>query len=230
MSWVITGSEKTPVDPQFGSVSLLLHGNGTNGSTTITDSSPSPKTVTAVGTAQISTAIANQFGNTTGVIAFDGTGDGLTVPSSADFEFAGDFTVELWLRRAVIPNAFTVLFAGSTGSTQMFLTTLSNGTGLRWGLTGVAEYASANFTWSANQWYHVAVVRSSSNVKFYIDGSNISGAGATNSTSFSGNLNFANSVPGAVALNGFMDEIRITKGIARYAANFTPPTAPFPDI
>jgi hypothetical protein len=54
--------QPVPVDLQgFGSVSLLLHGNGTNGSTTITDNSPSPKTVTAVGNAQISTA-QSKFG------------------------------------------------------------------------------------------------------------------------------------------------------------------------
>jgi hypothetical protein len=43
MSWLITGSQPVPVDPVFNNVSLLLHGNGTNGSTTITDNSPSAK-------------------------------------------------------------------------------------------------------------------------------------------------------------------------------------------
>jgi hypothetical protein len=70
MSWLITGSQPVPVDPQFGSVSLLLHGDGTNGSTTITDNSPTPKTVTAVGNAQISTA-QSKFGGAS--ILFDGT-------------------------------------------------------------------------------------------------------------------------------------------------------------
>jgi len=51
MSWIIAGTEKTPLDQDYRNVSLLLHGDGTNGSTTIVDSSPSPKTVTAVGNA-----------------------------------------------------------------------------------------------------------------------------------------------------------------------------------
>ena len=98
MSWVITGSEKTPVDKQgIQNVSLLLHGNGTNGSTTITDSSPTPKTVTAVGNAQISTA-QSKFGGAS--IAFDGTGDYATVPSASAFDFGtADFTVEAWVYR-----------------------------------------------------------------------------------------------------------------------------------
>jgi hypothetical protein len=49
-------------DPNFANVSLLLYGNGINGSTSITDNSPSPKTVTAVGNAQISTAKQSKFG------------------------------------------------------------------------------------------------------------------------------------------------------------------------
>jgi hypothetical protein len=75
MSWIITPQLRVPVDPVFNNVSLLLHGNGTNGSTTITDNSPTPKTVTAVGNAQISTA-QSKFGGAS--IAFDGTGDYLT--------------------------------------------------------------------------------------------------------------------------------------------------------
>jgi hypothetical protein len=65
-----------PTDPYFSNVSLLLHGDGANGSTTIVDSSPSPKTVTAVGNAQISTA-QSKFGGSS--LAFDGSGDYLTV-------------------------------------------------------------------------------------------------------------------------------------------------------
>ena len=84
-----------PLDASYSSVSLLLHGNGINGSTTITDNSPSPKTVTAVGNAQISTA-QSKFGG--GSIAFDGTGDYLTTPNNSDYQFGtSDFTVECWI-------------------------------------------------------------------------------------------------------------------------------------
>jgi hypothetical protein len=73
MSWLITPGQPVPVDLNRSNVSLLLHGNGTNGSTTITDNSPSPKTVTAVGNAQISTAQSKYGG---GSIAFDGFSNG----------------------------------------------------------------------------------------------------------------------------------------------------------
>jgi hypothetical protein len=78
---VLAKGQPVPNDPNFAFNSLLLHGDGTNGSTVITDSSGSPKTVTAFGNAQISTAIADPFGNSTGVIAFDGTLNPLTTLS-----------------------------------------------------------------------------------------------------------------------------------------------------
>jgi hypothetical protein len=83
-----------PLDPNFANVSLLLYGNGINGSTSIIDSSPSPKTVTAFGNAQISTA-QSKFGGSS--IAFDGTGDYLTVPDNDNFALGnGNFTIECW--------------------------------------------------------------------------------------------------------------------------------------
>jgi hypothetical protein len=95
MSWIITGSEKYETDPYRSQVSLLLHGDGTNGSTTIVDSSPSPKTVTAVGDAQISTA-QSKFGGAS--IAFDGNGDYLDASSSNQYAIGTeDFTVEGWV-------------------------------------------------------------------------------------------------------------------------------------
>ena len=100
-------------DPYFSNVSLLLHGDGTNGSTTIIDSSPLPKTVTAFGNAQISTA-QSKFGGSS--IAFDGTGDSLTIPA---ITFAGDFTLEAWLyKTARSASGYSVLFAQSTENNQ----------------------------------------------------------------------------------------------------------------
>jgi hypothetical protein len=89
-----------PTDPYFSNVSLLLHGDGTNGSTTIVDSSASPKTLTAFGNAQISTA-QSKFGGSS--IAFDGTGDYLSISSSNDLTLGtSDFTLETWARLATV--------------------------------------------------------------------------------------------------------------------------------
>jgi hypothetical protein len=71
---VLAKGQPVPMTRTLQRLTLLLHGDGTNGSTVITDSSGSPKTVTAVGNAQISTAIADPFGNSTGVLRLMGRG------------------------------------------------------------------------------------------------------------------------------------------------------------
>jgi len=237
MSWLITGTEKNPVDLSRSNVSLLLHGDGTNGSTTIIDSSPSPKTVTAVGNAQISTA-QSKFGGAS--IAFDGTGDYLTIPSNADFNFGtGNFTVEAWCRFSAGGDYAIVSGRGPTNGTFMFRR-LSDGT-LRIGRSNVAfDLASAVLSWSTSQFYHLVAVRSSGTAYLFRDGVQV----ATGSNSQSYNMTAGSDTNWAVGagqltsnqatvglfMNGYIDDLRITKGVARYTADFTPPTAPFPDI
>ena len=212
-------------DPFFANVSLLLHGNGTNGSTTITDSSLTPKTVTAVGNAQISTS-QSKFGGAS--IAFDGTGDGLTVQQTA--LGTADFTIETWI----------YYNNGSTGGT-IFDCRLSDADGGN----GFAFYRQANGALAVffgaptgqsgslpnGTWHHVALVKSFGGVfSGYINGSQVfSFANTTNlvRATHKIGINHDNVNSG---VNGYIDDFRITLGIARYTGNFTPPTAPFPDF
>ena len=221
MSWIITGTEKIPVDPQFGSVSLLLHGNGTNGSTTITDSSPSPKIVTAVGNAQLSTA-QSKFGGSS--IAFDGSGDYLQA-SSATLDPGGDFTVEAW--------AYLSVF---TGYQMLFSTRIIN-TGSSFGIDDngkIAAYSNASgvssssFDMPLSIWTHLAYTYSSGRLYMFVNGANV----YNSVRSFTGNTQtwVGTSNGNGEYWNGYIDDLRITKGVARYTSNFTPPTAPFPDI
>ncbi len=219
MSWVITGSEKTPVDPQFTSVSLLLHGNGANGSTTITDSSRIPKTVTAFGNAQISTA-QSKFGGSS--IAFDGAGDYLQASASDNFAFnAQDFTVEFWL-----------YWLGATANPQYFIDCRDANFGFFW-LYGVvsSNNGTANYSHTSTvaQWQHWAVSRQTGTLRIFRDG--VLAFSGADSSNYTGKNLFVGARFNAIeTLNGYIDDLRITKGIARYTANFTPPTAPFPDI
>ena len=227
MSWLITGSQPVPVDPFRSQVSLLLHGNGTNGSTTITDNSPSPKTVTAVGNAQISTA-QSKFGGAS--IALDGSGDYLTVLNSSQFNFGvDDFTIEAWFYRTSTATSFEIASYGNPGADGFFFT--SNTSAIDFGTGSAVVLASSSTSLALNVWTHIAVTRSSNVTRVFANG--IAGATTTNALN---NLNSttvfrvgANRAVNAFA-TGYIDEFRITKGVARYTANFTPPTAPFPDI
>jgi hypothetical protein len=242
MSWTITPQTKVPVDPQYGSVSLLLHGNGTNGSTTITDNSPSPKTVTAVGNAQISTA-QSKFGGAS--IAFDGNGDVLTTPSSTAFDLGNTYTIEFWMRansfasnaglvhRGFFQNsgglpwdglAFSIRSLSSEMRFYFYAVTLATEQVINVPLSG-------NFI--VNTWHHVAMTRSGTTGYVLVDGVLKNTISALNTPAPStkelkvGAWDYSS---GTEYFNGYIDDLRITKGVARYTANFTPPAAPFPDI
>jgi hypothetical protein len=233
MSLLISGDlrlakDYVEVDPSFANVSLLLHGNGASGSTTITDSSPSPKTVTAVGNAQISTA-QSKFGGAS--IVFDGTGDYATVPSSSDWTLgsSGDFTIECW----VYPNGSQAANAGivstftSWSVYQNRWAIAINSLTVRWFDTSGNIAISGSI--SAAQWSHLAVSRSGSTIYLFINGAS-TGTQTVNQIYTTQERLIVGSLPGQNDFNGYIDDLRITKGISRYNATFTPPTAPFPDF
>ena len=223
MSWVITGSEKTPVDPQFGSVSLLLHGNGTNGSTTITDSSSTPKTVTAVGNAQISTA-QSKFG---GASLWPNTGV-FTIPASTAFEYGTqDYTIETWI------------YVNTVGPVQLILDQREAGTSLapaiytqagliNYFLNGGIRIQSSLI--ALDSWIHLALSRASGSTRLFLNGTQSGSTYIDANNNSSSLVRIGRGFNNGDLFNGYIDDLRITKGVARYTANFTPPTAQFPDI
>jgi hypothetical protein len=216
-------------DPYSSNVSLLLHMDGSNGSTTFTDSSSNALTVTANGNAQISTA-QSKFGGASG--AFDGTGDFLAVAYNTALNFGtSDFTIEMWIRPADLNYRFMLGATVNSGG-YIMLAINPTGSGQIWlGLSGVSwPLQFSGHTLSTNTWAHLAITRSGSSNRLFIDGSQI-GSTITNSQSWSVDPSglYVGNQAGASSWNGYIDDLRITKGVARYTANFTPPTAPFPN-
>ena len=227
----------TPLDASYSSVSLLLHGDGPNGSTTITDSSPSPKTVTAVGNAQISTA-QSKFGGAS--ILLDGNGDNLSTPDSDAFYLPADFTIECHLYAVSwAGHGGFVYFAGQyqISDYSPVLPFFNSG------VPGIGAYAApaslsfVNATSGAaiplNTWTHVAWVRSGNRWSVFVDGTERLLAASASGTPYNSTAPFVIGRhtfvdPPGYAFNGYIDDFRITK-VARYTANFTPPTEPFPD-
>lgn len=215
--------DSTGFDPHWSSVVLALHMNGTNGSAYFKDEVG--KTVTASGNAQISTT-QSKFGGASAY--FDGTGGYLTVASSADFAIiSGNFTVE-----------FFAYFASSAGN-QAFVEFYADANN-RWniGLVGNIQFytlvggsGSAKITATApsnNAWNHVALVKSGSTFTLYVDGSSVGTSTTTSyhTTNSSVSIGWAGGGGGS-PYTGYIDDLRITKGVARYTANFTAPTAAF---
>ena len=221
MSWRITGSEKNPVDPYFANVSLLLHGNGSNGSTTIIDSSPSPKTVTAVGNAQISTA-QSKFGGSS--IAFDGTGDCLAATIDPINIRSTPFTIESWSNISTRSN-YGIL-GGITNDFYVF----SNYNGIVY--TGDGVINNISFTETAlplGAWFHAALTFDGTTYRAFINGTQQGSSTTLLKNYVLTSVTIGGHVASSRLTTGLIDDLRITK-VARYTANFTPPTAPFPDF
>ena len=227
---VVLRQQYVPLDADYPNVSLLLHGDGPNGSTIITDNSPSPKTVTAVGNAQISTA-QSKFGGSS--IAFDGSGDVLNTPNHPDFDLgASNFTVEAWVyptsstglrllyaKRTTPGTAQTSIAIGINAGTASFWASSDNSS---WNIVSGATFGSV----SNNAWSHIAVVRNGTSFTGYLNGI---GTLLVASSSSIGNTTSVPSIggdsDGTSSFAGYIDELRITKGVARYTSNFTPPKA-----
>lgn len=224
-------------DPNFASVSLLCHFNGPDGSTTFVDNSPSPKTLTAFGNAQIDTA-QSVFGGASGL--FDGAGDYVGVPDSSAFTFGtGDFTVEAWVRLNALAGAegayiigqINGVFTQSTGSFFLALNDASRPAGLM--ATGASLVVATGTTvLNTGQWYHLAYTRSGSTFRIFVDGieeGSQTSAAAMNDSGEAISIGRPGAYDGAY-FNGWIDDLRVTKGVARYTADFAPPSAQFPDF
>jgi hypothetical protein len=214
---------------------LLLHCDGADGSTTFTDSSSSAKSVTANGNAQIDTA-QSKFGGASGL--FDGTTDYLTLADSSDWAFGtGDFTIDFWVRfNGDSANDMRILrqFVDTDNYWEIHKTAgTSSGDFYFFYRNAAATKAYYKYTWdpSANTWYHIALVRNGTNFYLFLDGVLTSWTTVTTAISTNdlgdigaGTLYIGASSDASKSLNGWLDEFRISKGIARWTSGFSVPT------
>lgn len=197
--------------------------------------------ITVAGNAVVSTAKA-KFGKYG--IAFDGTGDYLTSANDSDWALGtGDFTIEGW----VYPTTLTVngsnfgrsiIDTRATASGPGFWCGIANdgypviySPAMSWGSSGTV---GSTVKFNLNDWNHFAVVRSGTNFYFYINGQRA--LTATGSANLSNNGLTIGSVidyrdTGAnYKFKGYMDSIRLTKGVAKYVADFVPQTVRFNQV
>jgi len=229
-------------DPFYQRTSLLLHMDGSNGSTTFTDNSPTPNSITRVGTPTISSSIV-KYGSGSGV--FNGTSDYLTISPVSAFDFnTENFTIEAWIYPTELGTQNRYIFSIAESLVGNFAYTyfgvLANGTLTAWvqpttGGGGSAVSSGAGAI-STNTWTYVTLTRQGTSAFIFINGVLVN---QTSSwlTYPSAKVQFV--AVGAIAngytdstvgrFSGYIDDLRITKGVARYTANFQPPTGPFPN-
>jgi hypothetical protein len=182
-----------------------------------------------VGNAQISTSV-KKYG--TGSLAFDGTGDALYSNAQPNAFNTGDFTLEFWIYFNAVNNSTTKFVYDMRNSGATSASFLAQETDNSWTFwNGAGTQISTGFTgstFSATTWTHVAICRSSGVTKFFVNGTQTNSVADTsnyaNSTIVVGSrYNYAN------GLNAYIDDLRLTKGVARYTASFTAPTTAFAD-
>lgn len=220
-------------DPNFDNVVLLLHMDVT-GSDEALDRSNSAHVTTFVGGAGIDETTV-KFGD--GSLHTDGVGDYLTIPDSDDWELgSGDFTLEGWVNVDAGANTDGLMGRDATGGASNRYVMFVDPTGLLGFFAGASAFSpviEGTTDLRGAGWVHWAVTRAGNVFRIFIDGVQEDTRTDSFTIATSNELFHISTDPTAASdrsLGGYQDDIRITKGVARYTANFTPPTEAFPDV
>ena len=212
-------------DTHFSKVTAMFNFDGSDGDTTTSGLDASNKNLSLTySTGDELSTTQKKFGATSLYVA-----DNVIVSSSDGFDMGtGDFTMEAWFYFTTFATSFALFDQwDSSGSTrnQLWHSTSTDGK-LAWYYAGTSNFASANPAVSTGAWTHIALVRHSGTLKMYINGT-----AESNTASHSGQFGRSHTMyfgdqhgGGAGAPQYYMDDLRITKGLARYTANFTAPT------
>lgn len=210
-------------DLYFANVQLLLQMDGTNNSTTFTDTSSFNRTVTRNGTARISTT-QSKFGGSS--CYFPSDGSNLTLATSSAWNLSGkQFTVELFFYKEVDERAGIF----DCGQAWRIITN-DNGT-LNYSTSGISRITSSTSNTPAiNQWHHLALCRFGTTTTLYVNGQSLGSTSSDTSSPGSALLYIGtlSNEQAAATFKGYIDSFRITLA-ARYTGNFTPPALSFPN-
>ena len=225
-----TGAPVTAKDPKFNYVTMLLHGDGTNGAqnNTFLDSSTNNFTITRNGNTTQGTfsPYGSNWSN-----YFNGSSSYMTVPANAAFGFGtGDFTIEAWTYMTEARSSATsgYVFDMRFGSGDLSVLWLEAGTAYTVYINGATSSGTAPSSY-LNTWVHWAVVRSSGTVKVYINGTQNLSFAASGSIATSG-MAIGARYAGTEFFPGYISNFRVVKGTAVYTSTFTPSTAPLTAI
>ena len=213
----------SPVDLYGVNVSLLLHADGSEDSTNFIDSSLNNLSITVHNNARIKTT-TKKFGS--GAAYFDGNGDYLSVANSPLFNFGtGDFTVEAWIYR------LSDVRGGIFGMPQGGISIVVQNDGTLFAdkaNVGGSPLAGSTFL-PTNTWHHIAVTRQGGYARTFVNGVIEAEAVWAATLDSSQNAQIGDVDSGQWPFNGYIDDLRVTKGVARYTANFVPPALAFPN-
>ena len=228
-TWHADGGFSTIVDTNYPLVSSLLHFNNTNSSQPFADSGPNSLVFSANNANPVLTTSDFKFG--TSSVSFPGTtGSYVRCNTGAPFAFGtGDFTIEFWINRT---NNGCYLFGNTTTSiATVYNLSITVANTLSFSAGNGSSAVATTGTLTAGTWTHVAITRATNTFRIFLNGV-LDVTSGTLTPNYSTESVFVIGNAGTIAVQGFngkIDEFRVTKGLARYTATFTPATFEFPN-
>jgi len=215
-----------PADPR---TVLSLHAEDTDAS-----SCYQPKTVTLAGSAAVSTT-EKKFDTASFSVANAGTStaNGVVITDHMDFDFGtGDFTIEMWAYRSSNTYYGTLFYFTEAAEFSLLVAPTTGNIVLNYRSSGGTQAnISTGVTFPLTTWQHVVVQRRGTNFEFYLNGAlgnttAITG-GASSTVNSTGDFYLGRTnASSALTWAGYIDEVRVTKGVARYSAAFDLATMP----
>lgn len=214
-------------DPYWNSVVSLLHMDGVDGGAFIDEISAN--VWTANGAAVMSTS-QKKFGTASLSIPSHSTSNSLKGPTNLG-AFAGDFTVELWFYPITNSTTYTgeIIGVDRTSGPRGFQISWNADNTINTSVSGVTGPITSSQAMTLNAWNHVAVCVAGSTAYAFVNGVMSTGPWIPGSGNTTQPITLGTHADGITNLIAFFDELRITKGVARYTSAFTPPVAPFPN-
>jgi hypothetical protein len=219
----------TRTDSNSSSIVLALPMDGANNGTTFTDESAtikgsgSAKTITRNGDTKTVTTQSKFYGSSG---YFDGSGDYLTAGTSSDYIFGtGDFTVECWAYFNVLNTDNALITNHNNDSNWVFK--VVSGKFLFYPGDGNGSSIIGTSTISTGSWYHFTATRQSGTLKLFVNGVLETTAALSPNYSLNNTLHIGaqqNNLAGTY-LNGYLQDARLYKGVAKYTSNFSPPSS-----
>lgn len=215
-----TATFTPPTTPAVPTTSTALLVQGTNAG--IADAAAGNSLITA-GNAQISTT-QSKYGGAS--MYFDGSGDYLTVPALPWTALGGTtFTIEAWVYITSTTEPYQHVFRNAVSTPIMYIDYSGGSNGVLSSQVSTTIATKSGVT--PNAWHHVAIVRNGTSVTAFVDG--VAGTPQTidpgSTTAITSYVGWDGGTTPARYLSGYIDDLRITRGVARYTANFTPPTS-----
>lgn len=221
-------SDQVATDPDFDKVTLLLDMEGAAGSSSFIDRSSAANAISPVNGAVISSAITKHG---SGSFSNNNQNRYLEISSTSSLSFPGDFTIEVWFWAEAAQPSYPTVFEIGQYTNGILFRPYHSGGGLWINGSNLGDFLNETLL-PKQQWNHAAFVRSGTSFVCYLNGQ-VDKTATISSTINSGlqtsRIGSSTHTPGQ-HLNGYIDEVRVTKGLARYLAPFTPPADPFPTL